>query len=297
MSLRTTLKFMNDHPACKGRKLRSLLRYLRWQIGGRLVGGEVIHPWIADHKLIVRLGETGSSESLYCGLPEFWEMAFVLHVVSEEDLFVDVGANIGLYTILACGVRGARGVCFEPVPETYEKFLQNVRLNNLDRRVDALNIGLSDRIGELAFTKAESCINHVLADGEVTGESVRVKVDRLDAVMGERVPTIIKIDVEGFETKVIAGAEKVLQSPALHTVMMETNGSGARYGFDELALQRKLRDYGFDTYQYEPFSRQLLRVSSEGQRPLNTLFIRDQRLVSQRISRAKRIAVGDIIAI
>ena len=64
---------------------------------------------------------------------------------SPADLFVDVGANVGSYTLLACSVRGARGICFEPVPLTYQRLLDNLRLNDMTERVRAFNLGLSDR--------------------------------------------------------------------------------------------------------------------------------------------------------
>ena len=59
-------------------------------------------------------------------------MGFLLHVLRSEDLFVDVGANVGSYTILACSVVGARGISFEPVPSTYKRLVENMRLNHLD---------------------------------------------------------------------------------------------------------------------------------------------------------------------
>jgi hypothetical protein len=76
-------------------------------------------------------------------------MAYVLHTLTPDDFFVDVGANVGSYTVLACAVRGAKGYCFEPVPTTYRRLLDNLRLNDLTSRVVSLN---SSRYG---FNEAE----------------------------------------------------------------------------------------------------------------------------------------------
>ena len=61
--------------------------------------------------------------NIYCGLAEFADMAFVLHVLRAGDLFVDIGANAGAYTLLASSVAGAKTTCFEPVPATYARLL------------------------------------------------------------------------------------------------------------------------------------------------------------------------------
>jgi hypothetical protein len=54
--------------------------------------------------------------NLYAGLHEFSEMGFLLHLLRQNDLFVDVGANLGSYTVLASAVCQARNIAFEPVP-------------------------------------------------------------------------------------------------------------------------------------------------------------------------------------
>ncbi len=58
---------------------------------------------------------TGATGNIYAGLHEFDDMAFFLHLLRPEDMFADVGSNIGSYTILASGVVGAKSVAFEPV--------------------------------------------------------------------------------------------------------------------------------------------------------------------------------------
>src|SRR6188768_213885 len=104
MSLSQTLRFIADHPLNRQHKSAALLRFLKWQIGIRLLPGRVVYDWINGTSFIVQRGETGLTGNLYCGLHEFSDMAFVLHAVGAGDLFVDVGANVGSYTLLACSV-------------------------------------------------------------------------------------------------------------------------------------------------------------------------------------------------
>ncbi len=65
---------------------------------------EVIVHWIGGTRLAARRGMTGLTGNIYAGLHEFADMAFLLHFLRPSDLFADVGANVGSYTILASGV-------------------------------------------------------------------------------------------------------------------------------------------------------------------------------------------------
>ena len=294
MSLLQTLRFVTGHPLNRRQRAAAVLRYAKWQLGGRLVPGKVIHDWIGGAKIVVRPGDTGLTGNIYCGLHEFPEMAYVLHVLAADDLFADIGANAGSYTVLACAVKGARGICFEPVPATFARLMENIRVNDLTARVEARNIGLSDEAGALNFTSLEDCTNHVMAAGEQTAGAISVPTLPLDQVLGGRVPAVIKMDVEGFETPVLRGARATLANPALHSVIMELNGSGTRYGFDEAEILRTMLEHGFSTYAYEPFARRLEPLGGKNAASGNTLFIRDRDLVAGRIGKCGPIAFGRV---
>ena len=294
MSLWKTLKIIVEHPLNRKRKPQALLGFLKWQIGSRLVPGEVIFHWVNGAKFIARPGETGLTQNIYCGLQELYEMTYVLHVLNSEDLFIDVGANAGSYTILACAVRGAKGYCFEPVPSTYLRLMDNIKLNDLSSRVKAYNIGLSDRESELFFTAGQDTRNHVIADGESTVDAIKVKVLPLDILLAGELPTIIKIDVEGLETLVVNGMLHTLENPSLHSVIMELNGSGKRYGFDEEHLIEKMQGFGFQTYSYDPFCRTLTPLGGKNAQSGNTLFLRNESFISERIASAPRINIGSL---
>lgn len=294
MPLLRTIKFITNHPLNRGRKAAAVMDFLKWQVGSRLVPGQVVHNWVNTSRFIVRAGENGLTGNIYCGLHEFPDMAYLLHSLSADDLFADIGSNVGAYTLLACAARGARGYCFEPVPGTYQRLMDNLRLNNLCDRVTALNIGLADKEGELAFTTGENCMNHVVAEGEASGEVVKVKVRTLDEVLGGQSPAMLKIDVEGFETLVLKGADKTLRNPALHSVIMELNGSGTRYGFSEDAIVATMKGYGFETHEYEPFSKTLTSMNGGRHAEENTLFIRDADRARARVKSAKPVTIRGV---
>jgi FkbM family methyltransferase len=296
MSLYSTLKFIATHPFNKGKEVAALTRFFKWQVVSRLFPNPIVYRWVDESKIIIHPGDTGLTGNLYCGLHEFTDMVYLLHVTTAEDLFIDIGANVGSYTVLACAVRGARGYCFEPVPSTYERLMDNIRINNLSERVVALNLGLADREGELVFTADEDCTNHVVTStsNDATTNIIKVNVLPLDKVLQDEAPSIMKIDVEGFEKLVLEGGGRTLTNKSLHSVIMELNGSGSRYGFEEEGILNTMIDHGFSTYAYEPFSRELKSLNRKNNLSGNTLFIRNEVLVKERIKKSSRFLVGSV---
>ena len=218
-------------------------------------------------------------------------MAYLLHVIKADELFVDVGANVGSYTVLACTVKQARGCCFEPIPLTYARLNDNLVLNNLSTRVTAHNVGLADVDGELMFTVERDCMNHVVQPGDNGEKAVAVPVRTLDSMLAGESPAVIKIDVEGFETPVLKGASSVLANPSLHSVLMELNGSGLRYGYDERWIVDLMHSHGFSGYMYDPFKRELSPISGKSD-ATNTIFIRGAERIAALLKNAPLFQVG-----
>ncbi|TMC68336.1 MAG: FkbM family methyltransferase, partial [Chloroflexi bacterium] len=92
---------------------------VRWQFVSRLIAGPIALPFVEGTSLFAMRGMTGATGNWYCGLHEVREMAFVLHLLRAKDHFLDVGANVGSYTVLAGGAVGARVTAVEPIPETF----------------------------------------------------------------------------------------------------------------------------------------------------------------------------------
>ena len=270
MALLPLLRFICDQPLNRRRKVGALLDFARWQIRSRLVNKPMTYRWINNARVLVRRGETGFTFNIYCGLQDFSEMSYLLHVLRDDDLFADVGANIGSYTLLASAVRHSRTICFEPVPETYSRLLQNLRLNDLGERVVAHNLGVGEKPGTLRFSTNQNCGNHVLRDDEKE-EALTVKVVTLDEMTADSCPNVLKLDVEGFELPVLRGASGILQNPELHSIILELTGMGHNYGYRDSDIVDLLKQYGFATYGYDPFARKLTpQVPSPG----NALFVR-----------------------
>lgn len=278
------IRFVWRHPLNARGRVGALGRVIRWQLGSRMVPGPIALPFVEGTNLFVTRGMTGATGNWYCGLHEHGEMGFLLHVLREMDLFVDVGANIGSYTVLASGAVGARSIAIEPVPSTFASLRRNIVLNGIDTRVHCWQGGMADRQGVLRFTSGFDTVNHVVTEGEAT-ESVEVPVSTLDDLLGGDAPAVIKIDVEGYERSVLRGGRKTLADSKVLAVIMETNGSGARYGASDDELVDEMRRAGFAMYAYDPIRR---RLAESGKGGGNTIFIRDIAEVQERIRSALR---------
>ena len=273
--------------------MAALTRYARWQLGSRLKGGKTVVPFLAGTKLAVSPGMTGATGNIYCGLHEFEDMAFVLHGLRAGEQFLDVGANIGSYSVLAGGVVKARVLSFEPSPVTYEHLKENIRINDLGDSVTALNMAVGAAKGELRFTVGLDTTNHIVGQREQGVNSVAVEVVPLDEAAAGLSPVLMKVDVEGFETEVIRGATRTLASPSLLGILMELNGSGRRYGYDEQAVHGTLLAAGFMPALYEPFSRKLSLAAEKGLTG-NTLYVRSAPALQERLKNAPRHHVNGV---
>ncbi len=216
--------------------------------------------------LWARRGETGVTGNIYYGLHEFEDMAFVAHVLRPGDLFADIGANAGSYTVIAAGVAGARVIAVEPVPETLERLRANISLNSLDDHVRVEACALTDKAGTVSFTTDQDTVNHVASANE-TLRVIDVPAQTADALFVKDVPRIVKIDVEGHEADLLRGAARMLSEPGVWALIIEVSGTKA-----EAVLTTLLR-HGFEPRKYDPFTRSLAPAShSVGAG--NTLFLR-----------------------
>lgn len=283
------IRWIIQQPLNRGNKQKALKRFLQWQLNVRINPYPIILPWVNGAKLIVQRGMTGATGNLYAGLHDFEDMSFLLHLLRDEDMFMDIGSNIGSYTILASGAIRCRCIAIEPIPSTYEHLKNNIAVNRMEDRVEALNIGLGSKHSTLLFTNTQDTVNHVAVDGEK--DTTEVPVQTLDGILKSRTcPLLIKIDVEGFETEVLLGGKNTLKNPDLKAVIIELNGSGLRYGYKDEDIHAVFISEGFQPYTYEPIKRRLIMLNSYSKEN-NTIYIRDMEFVKRRIKCAETFKV------
>jgi hypothetical protein len=138
------------------------------------------------------------------------------------------------------------------------------------------------------MTSSFDTTNYVTTDPAEGG--IEVDVLRLDDIVDANRSIGLKIDVEGWEREVLAGATALLASPYLLFVIVEANGSGDRYGFTDDELLNSLATIGLTQVRYDPWNREI-RPSVE--RPEgNALFVRLPD-VAERVRCAESLRIGD----
>ena len=189
-----------------------------------LVLGEKIQLYCPNVKVFKRC------ESVLRKEPETIEW---IATFSPEATMFDIGANIGLYSLIAAK-KGLRVVSFEPESQNFAVMNANLHLNSLSDRISALNIALSDRncldyLYMPAFSYG-TAFNQFGVPPEKTDETSRngfkqavisYTLDDFFKKYPQSVPTHVKIDVDGIEAKIIAGAAETIESPHVQSMLIE----------------------------------------------------------------------------
>jgi len=236
------IQFAWTHPANKGSQARALVRLARFQVRGRLFHkptlarlGERSRIWAVVHR-------RGSAKALYANPPDYPEMLVWRRHIQPGDLFVDVGANVGTYSIWA-GELGAETIAIEPAVDTFELLQENIRLNR--HNVTPLRAAAGSSAGVVRFTEGRDSVNRIDPEG-----TTEVPVVTVDSVVGERVVAGLKIDVEGFEIDVLRGAEKALAEHRIQLIQLEWNDtSESAVGSDRRPVADLLSSCGYGLYR------------------------------------------------
>lgn len=188
---------------------------------------------------------------IYLGAYEREETIAVRKALKPGHTVVDVGANVGYFTALAAQRVGPAGrvVAIEPSPYAFGRLRRMLPAN-----CTAENIGLSDAPGELALYLDASAGNHtptmsLEAPEGAAHEYARVPVETLDDVAArlgiERID-LMKIDVEGHEPRILAGARRLCEAGKVRAVLCEFNEFWLRkVGSSSEELAATFRRYGF----------------------------------------------------
>lgn len=269
------------HPLNKGYRLRAVIKFITWQFVSRIYQYPILLPFTNKSSYLCWNGLTGLTGNWYYGLMELEEMAFVLHFLSKDDCFLDIGANAGAYAILASQHSMCEVHAFEPHPKTFDILSRNIRIQQNQRNIYLHNFALGDKDGTISFTSNLDTINHIALLSEKDVVDVEIKL--LNSLKITR-PTLIKIDVEGFEYNVLKGGTDVLIDSSLKVVIIELNGSGQRYGISDDTIDFMLREQGFLPFTYNPFEKKLIPLEKFTSH--NTIYIRDLNFCLDRVDNA-----------
>jgi FkbM family methyltransferase len=153
------------------------------------------------------------------GVPEDLDRASFLAMkdrVRAGAVVLDLGANVGMYTLLMARWAGPAGkvFAFEPAPGIAGVLGEHIRLNGLGDRVEAVQAAVGEAVGQVTFFAAGLSGHGSVAAAAVPGGTPAVvPVTTVDAFCEQRglAPTFVKIDVEGYEAHVLDGARETIR--------------------------------------------------------------------------------------
>jgi FkbM family methyltransferase len=212
--------------------------------------------------------ESELARRIYCDDFEREERHFVSAFLRTGDVFVDVGANIGLFSLIAAYRVGHSGAvyAFEPCRKTFHRLLENIKLNNF-RNTQCVELALSDESGEFPFYTSEegldawNSIAHPIEGKSFTREFIQcITWDRfahLHQLVGR--VAMMKIDVEGWESRVLEGArESLLREDAPLLQVEFTDKASISAGTSCKRLYQLLESLGYRIFSYNPSARELI---------------------------------------
>lgn len=189
--------------------VNSVLGYLRhivWQFRKPFIKRLGVRLRISD-SMIEDNDSRGVLALVNClGMYDYNNMSLIRLMLEDGGVFLDVGANIGSYALIASEIPAARIVAIEPNPAAFAKLKSNIGLNSREN-ITLINAAVSNREGEIRMTSdGSSPINHVVIEPS-TANTITVRCRTLDNLCDELgvTPTVVKMDIEGHEPAALAG--------------------------------------------------------------------------------------------
>jgi FkbM family methyltransferase len=158
---------------------------------------------------------------------EPWTVRWLEQNARPGDVLFDVGANVGSYSLIAAAL-GLKAVAFEPAYSSYAALCDNVVLNGYEDSVTPLPVVLSERTALATLSHSDvaaGAAEHSLdgGDGAYRQPVLSYRLDDLVGQLGLPAPVLLKVDVDGAEASVLAGAQETLAASTLRSVLVEVD--------------------------------------------------------------------------
>lgn len=164
-----------------------------------------------------------------------------INTFNDKDVFWDIGANVGAYTLYAA-LRNITVLSFEPSASNYYLLNRNIKINKMDNRISALCIAFNDTTlmdsFHMANTELGSALNSFAEAVDWKGKPfvasfkqamIGFSIDDFMRQFKPSFPNHIKIDVDGIESKIIRGAENTLSDRRVKSVLVELDSGREKY--------------------------------------------------------------------
>jgi FkbM family methyltransferase len=238
-----------DAPGNRGHRAAAVLRAFRWFMRCRTGNPEPVnHPVFAGRWIFPCYTDSIIAKHVMYRTEWYdWDlMHFMQSYLRATDSYLDVGANIGLHTLMAARmIREGSITVVEPNPANLLRLKHCLKLNRLENEVQVLPIAASDHRGTMRLVGDD-----VFSRVDDGAAGVEVRVERLDDLLPMETIHFAKLDVEGAEWQVLSGLERHIEKEMLPVIALELIGHAKVYGLEEEDMLAWLRDRGYRMANY-----------------------------------------------
>lgn len=251
--LKSILHVIN-HPSNNKAFVQTLLKMFFWKFNQLFLRLPIITFLTQNVRIICYPDSSYGGYVFLTSFPEYNEMKFIEQFVKKGDTCIDVGANIGAISLLAAS-RGAEKVfAFEPTDVCIKRCKENIAINNFNQHIFVHGCIVSDSTKVQTFVVSKhSEVNALLAKDAPTQDTKRIRVPSttLDIFCKEqncaRI-SLVKIDVEGAELRVLQGMKQLLSNHAVDAILFEWNARAHAFNYTFEDIVAFLKKYGYTLY-------------------------------------------------
>jgi FkbM family methyltransferase len=183
----------------------------------------------ASHPIRLLVSSTQIEQRLISVEKEPFTVEWIEQSIRDDDVFYDIGANVGAYSLIAATSSRARVFSFEPSPASFLDLSRNIALNGCSSRITPLPLALWSANEFLTFASSSSAagaaqhrVSRLIGMPEEGSDTiVGIRLDDVVERFGLPVPTHAKIDTDGYEVDVLVGAERTLVRDEWQSIIIE----------------------------------------------------------------------------
>lgn len=204
----------------------------------------------------------GAYDNEYGKMHELFEIKFVIDILPNNGVLIDIGANYGVFSLNIAKARNDIMIfAFEPVKNTFTFLNKNIKINNLEERVISFQNAIGENEGLLKIENNRHTNNQIIFDDReqlstlIKHEEVKATtIDNIVKLNNIKNVSFIKIDVEGFEKSVLLGAMQTIKSFKPILLLELYDGHLNKFGSSKAEIINFLKDLGYLLSQPDGFA-------------------------------------------
>ncbi len=248
---------IKSKPYLRVKPLRSIFKIAYWKLRWKLTKKPIYLKLITNQKFLSPKCGSGAL-IFYQGVSEPKTYEFIKNTLKKGDVFYDIGAHLGEFSILASDLIGEKGEvhAFEPIPTIYQFLQKNLEINRI-KNVQSHPLVVSNKTGKVEFEVfSEPSISRISQNTiQIKNQIIqKISVDSITLnqyVENNKFPNLVKIDVEGAELLVLKGMSNILslkkdKAPVIILELLESNFKN--FNYEPTDILKFLSHYGYDFF-------------------------------------------------